>query len=142
MMKYRKAMNLFMLGISPLIMAAFLEEPWNTLLFLVAIPLIQQGIKLFMDKSGKTIGKLGNQIISLAMTLLFTALNGEFAGITWPALPVFGDDLILFITDALEFVGLLAVLIGASWGSMMVLYEAIWDRLFVARGYATEDKLG
>jgi hypothetical protein len=141
MMKFRKAMTLLLIGVSPLIMAAFLEEPWNTLLFLVAIPFIQQGIKLLRDKSGKTIGKLGNQAISLALTIAFVALNGEFAGITWPALPVFGDDLILFITDALRFVGELSVLIGASWGTMMVLYEAIWDRLFTAAEYATEDKL-
>lgn len=123
-----------------LTMAAILPEPQNTILFLVAIPLVVQLIKLYRDRTGNAIGKLGNQIISLVFTLAFTALSGGFAGLVWPALPVWSGELILFIGSMFAFVGGVASVIGASWGSMMVLYEVIWDRLFVAVGLATGDK--
>ena len=120
--------------------AATLVEPWNTVLFLVAIPLILQALKLFMDKTGKTIGKMGNQVISLILALAFTFLSGGFAGLLLPAFPVFGGDLLLFTSALFVFVGELAALIGASWGSLMVLYEVVWERMFFSAGLATEDK--
>lgn len=121
--------------------AAVLGEPWNTILFLVAIPLFQQLIKLYFDKTGKTLGKMANQAISLVLALIFAFLSGGFAGIKFPAFPAWEGELLLFIDAALVFVGELSVLIGAVWGSLMVLYEAIWDKLFIKVGLATEDKL-
>ena len=93
-----------------------------------------------MDKSGKTIGKMANQIISLVLALAFTLLSGGFAGLPLPAVPAFGGDLILFIGALFAFTGKLSALIGASWGSLMVLYEAIWERMFFVAGFATDDK--
>lgn len=121
--------------------AAVLPEPWDTVLFLVAIPLVLQALKLYFDKTGKTLGKLANQAISLTMALVFAFLSGGFLGIEFPTLPSWGGDFALFIDAVLVFVGDLSILIGAVWGSLMVLYEAIWDRLFVKIGIATTDKL-
>lgn len=120
--------------------AAVLAEPWNTLLFLLVIPLAVQLVKLYKDKTGNTLGKPWNQLISLVLTMIFTFIAGGFAGIGIPDLPVWGGDAILFISDLFTFIGELSVLIGAAWGSMMVLYEVIWDKLFVAMNLGTEDK--
>ena len=121
-------------------MAAVLPEPWNTVLFVIAIPLLVQIIKLIKDKGGVAFSKMANQIISLVLTVIFTLLSGGFAGLPIPAWPGFGGDLILFIGDLLGYIGAWAALIGAAWGSMMVLYEAVWDKLFTAFGFATADK--
>lgn len=124
-----------------LTIAAVLPEPWDTVLFLVVIPLVMQAIKLYFDKTGKTLGKLANQGISLVLALAFAFLSGGFLGIELPALPSWGGDFATFLTALTTFLGELAVLIAVSWGTLMVLYEAIWDRLFVKIGFATEDKL-
>lgn len=136
-----KFMVPLLMALSIFTMASFLEEPWNTILFVIAIPLLQQGFKLYKDKTGATLGKLANQGISLALAIIFTVLNGGFAGLGFPALPVWANDLILFISDILKFAGALLALIAASWGSLTALYEGIWDKLFVATSLATADKL-
>jgi len=121
-------------------MAAFLPEPWETLLFIVAIPLLQQGLKLYFDRTGKTLGKYANQAISLVLVVVFTALGGGFVGLDWPALPAFDGDIPGVITASLEFISGLILVLGTAWGSMMLLYEAVWDRLITITGAATDDK--
>jgi hypothetical protein len=121
--------------------AAQLAEPWNTLLFLVVIPLVQQAYKLYKDKTGKTLSKVANQAISFVLALIFTIFSGGFAGIIFPALPVWDNDLIVFLADLIEFGREFVVLMTVAWGSLMALYEGIWDKLFVKSVvFATKDK--
>ena len=107
-----------------------LQEPWNTLLFLVAIPLIQQGLKLLADRYGFTLGKLANQALSLVLSIIFLLLSGEIAGFD---IPVWGGDLVEFIGDLIAF-------FGVAWASVVALYELVWDRLFKIAKLATADK--
>jgi hypothetical protein len=140
-MKRFKILWLVLMLAAMFTVAAFLPEPWDTILFVVVIPLLQQLIKLIVDKAGEPLGKLANQIISLVLTLIFVALSGGFLGLEFPSLPAWNGDLILFLGAIATFIGDLALLIGASWGSMMALYEAIYDRLFQNFGLATADKM-
>ena len=107
-----------------------IAEPYNTILFLVAIPLIQQGLKLVSEKYGYVLGKLANQGLSLVLSLLFLIISGGFAGVE---LPAWNNDLVSFAGEIIAFVGV-------AWASVMALYELVWDRLFVAAKFATEDK--
>jgi len=108
-----------------------IAEPYNTILFLVAIPLIQQALKLIADRYGYTLNKLANQALSLVLSAIFLVISGGFAGVE---LPSWGGDLVGFIGSLIAFVGV-------AWGSLMALYELVWDRLFVAVNIATADKL-
>lgn len=124
-------------------MAALLLEPWNTILFAVAIPLILQAYKLYKDKTGKTLGKNANQALSLLLALAFTILSGGFAGLKLPQLPILGDDVALFGANVIEYVRAFAVLAAVAWGTLMALYEGVYDKIFVSFAYgkfATSDK--
>ena len=123
-------------------MAAQLMEPWNTILFLVAIPLIQQAYKLYKDKTGKTLSKVANQAISLGLAMIFVIFTGGFAGIVFPALPIWGNDLVVFLGDIFVFVRALLVLATVAWGSLMALYEGIWEKLLpvISTRFVTVDK--
>lgn len=124
-------------------MAAMLVEPWNTVLFAVAIPLVLQAYKLYKDKTGKTLGKGANQVISLVLALAFTILSGGFAGLKLPGLPVWGGDVAIFGAGVIEFVRAFAVLAAVAWGTLMALYEGVYDKLFVAFAgglFTTSDK--
>ncbi len=106
-------------------MAALLVEPWNTLLFVVAIPILHQAYKLYKDKTGKTLGKSANQAISLVLALVFMILSGGFAGMKLPELPVLGDDPIVFGGALFDFAKLFIALATVAWGSLMALYEGV-----------------
>lgn len=110
-----------------------MEFDLNSLLFLVLVPLLLQGIKLLRDKKGKTLGKLALQLGSLALAAAFTFLNKGFSGLAFPALPGADGDVLLFAKDLIAVVGL-------GWASMSGLYELLFDRLFTRAGYATQDK--
>jgi len=105
-------------------------EPWNTVLFLVAIPLIQQGLKLLSAKYGVTLNKLANQALSLVLSALFLVVSGSFAGVDLPA----------WDGDLVQFVGSLLAFVGVAWSLVMGLYELVWDRLFTKVNLATPDK--
>jgi len=118
-----------------------LSEPWNTLLFILVIPLIQQAIKIWVDHGHPPLDKLANQAIALALTLLFIIPSGGFAGIAFPALPVFVGDLILDLSAVLTFVAAIVAVVGTAFGTLMALYEVVWSRLFQIARFVTADKL-
>ena len=124
-------------------MAAQIAEPWNTILFVVAIPLVLQAYKLYKDKTGKTLGKGANQAISLVLALAFMIFSGGFAGLKLPELPVLGDDPVAFGGALFDFAKLFIALATVAWGSLMALYEGVYDKLFVAFAgglFTTRDK--
>jgi hypothetical protein len=115
-------------------------EPWDTVLFLLVIPLLHQGFKLYKDKTGNTLSKEANQLISLGLAAIFGVLSGGFAGFGFPALPVWGGDIVEFIGNVVSFAGDLVVVIGLAWGSLVAWYEGVADKVFVKFNLATADK--
>ena len=107
-----------------------IAEPYNTILFLAVIPLLQQGLKLLAEKYGYTLNKLANQGLSLVLSLLFLIISGGFAGVE---LPAWNNDIVGFAGEIIAFVGV-------AWASLMAIYELVWDKLFVAVKLATSDK--
>ena len=117
-----------------------MNEPWNTILLLVVIPVLHQLFKLYRDKTGKTLGKLANQAVSLALAVGFALLTGGFVGLGLPALPAWGGDLVQFVNSLLVFLGDLVTVVGLAWGAVMAVYEVVWDKLFQRVSLATADK--
>ena len=115
-------------------------EPYDAILFLVAIPLLHQAFKLYKDKTGKTLGKLENQVISLLLAAGFGVASGGFAGFEFPALPVFDGDIVDFGSAVAVFAGDLVLVIGLAWGALVAWYEGIADKVFIKVGLATSDK--
>ena len=107
-----------------------MEFNWNDLWFLVVIPVVQQVVKLIADRTGFTFPKWLNQTICFVLTAGLGLLTGSFAGLV---LPVWSGDFMIFV-------GQLVAFIVATWGAVSILYEVVWDRLFTALKFATEDK--
>jgi len=107
------------------------EEFLMSLLFLVVVPLVQQGIKLLKDKTGVSFVKYQNQLVSLVLSAVFVFLSGGFAGLS---LPEWSGDILAYAEGSV-------VVIGAAWTAIMATYEVVWDRLFVTLKVATRDKL-
>lgn len=117
-----------------------MSEVWKTILFVVAIPLVQQFIKLIVDRrGGEPLGKLANQAISLVLAAVFFVLSGGIAGLHLPALPGC-SDLVFCIGGYIDFASEMVVVVGLAWGGLMAIYELVWDRLFVRINLATMDK--
>lgn len=113
----------------------------ETILFLIAIPVVQQAIKMYRDRNGKTLSKLANQVVALVLTAGAVALSGGFLGLSVPALPVLVDgDLMASVPAVIAFLGASVAYIGAAWAIISGLYEVVFDRLFTRIGFATADK--
>ena len=56
-----------------------LGQPWDTILFLVVVPLLIQAYKLYRENGGKPLPKIVLQIISFVLAGVFVFLNGDFA---------------------------------------------------------------
>lgn len=97
-----------------------LAEPWNSLLYLVAIPLVVQIIKVIKAKSGKPLPVGAIQAIAAVLAAVFVYLNGGFAGLE---LPIYAGDPIGYVSALL---GLLVV----AWGPIELLYRVIYKAIF------------
>lgn len=114
---------------------------FSDLFFLIGIPVIQQILKLIADRRGRTLGKLGNQILTVALSFVFAMFTDGFAGIDLPVLPdLAGLDLLLGVEAVLQFLAAFVGALGAMWAVLMALYESIGDRLFTALRAGTADK--
>ena len=107
-----------------------IEDFWVTILCLVVVPLVQQGIKLLREKQGVTLEKYQNQLVSFVLTVLMVLVTGDFAGLD---VPVWSGDLVAYING-------IVTVIGSAWLLVMATYEIVWDRLFVVVKLATRDK--
>ena len=110
---------------------------WLDLIYLLGIPVIQQGLKLLTEEFGWVLVKWQNQVLTLVLALGVGLLGGDFLGLQWVA---WGDDLMAFISGNLET-------LAAAWLVVSGLYEALWDKIFglVSRNSrlraVTKDKL-
>jgi len=118
-----------------------LDEPWNTLLLAVLFPVLVQGYKIYKDRGGKKPSKRFLQVTSLVIAGVFVYANGGFAMYVWPAFPVMGDDVGVFIGAFIDFGRELTVVIGLAFGGMMALYEMVLKRCFETVGFAAAEKV-
>lgn len=117
-----------------------LPEPYQTLLFLVAIPLILQIFKVIRDNGGAEPSGTTKQAIALVLTIVFVVLSGGLAGIAFPLAPACSDLLgcvgawISFLAEAIAF-------LGSAWLVIMGFYDKVWKALFESVGFATRKAL-
>jgi len=121
---------------------SLLDEPWNSLLFLLIIPAVIQLYKIWQSKGGKKPSKLFLQIMSFVVSGIFVCLSGGFAGLIWPVLPVMGDnDFFGFLVSLSTYVREFTMVVGLAFGAMMALYEGLLKRLFEIIGFASAEKV-
>lgn len=118
----------------------FLAEPWDTLLFLVAIPLLIQLYKIYRDNGGSPLSKLALQVIALVLSLAFTALNGGFI-LDWPAFPIWDGQLVPFIGLVIVWAGEALAVVVVAFGTMQALYELVYKRVLETIGAAPAKKV-
>jgi uncharacterized protein (DUF697 family) len=114
-----------------------IPEPFSTILLLIVIPVLHQLYKIYKDKTGKTLSKGANQAISLVLAGGAVALSGGFAGLPWPDLPVFADDIPAFITAVADFASKVVEVMTLAWGTLYVAYEFVHKRWMDKVGFVT-----
>ena len=97
-----------------------LGEPWSTLLFVIAVPVIVQILKMVADKLGKPLPTVVVQLIAAGLAAGFVFLNGGFAGL----------DIPIYAGDPVAFVGAVLALLLAAWGPVELLYQVVLKSLF------------
>src|SRR3990172_7012836 len=97
-----------------------LQEPWNTLAFVILVPVIVQAIKFAFEKVNKPVSVPVIQGIALVLSGAFVFLNGGFVGLS---LPVYAGDPVAFVS------ALLALLVAAR-GPVELLYRGFLKGLF------------
>ena len=103
-----------------------LPEPWNTIAFLILVPLIVQGLRLAAVKLGKPIPIAAVQAVAAVLSIVFVYLNGGFAGLEVP----------IFAGDPAAFIGAWLGLLLAAWGPVELLYRVFFKALFDKIGLA------
>jgi hypothetical protein len=97
-----------------------IAEPWNTLLFLIVVPLLVQGVKWLGVYLGKPVPVIAVQFVAAALSGVFVYLNGGFAGLE---LPVYAGDIASFVSAALT-------LLVAAWGPIELLYRIVFKAIY------------
>ena len=97
-----------------------LVEPWNSLLFIVALPVVVQLLKFAADKLGKPLPVYAVQAIAGVLAALFVFVSGGFAGLEIP----------VFAGDPATFIGAWLALLLAAWGPVELLYRIALKALF------------
>jgi hypothetical protein len=103
-----------------------IAEPFQTLLYLILVPLIVQAARLLAAKLGKPIPIGVFQGLAAALAVAFVFLNGGFAGLEIP----------VFAGDPAAFVGAWLTLVVAAWGPVELLYRVIFKAIFERVGLA------
>lgn len=103
-----------------------LAEPWNTIAFLIVLPLLVQLFKLAAAKLGQPIPVIVVQAIAAVLSGIFVYFNGGFAGLE---IPVYAGDIA-------TYVGSLLALLVAAWGPVELLYRVIFKAIFDKLGLA------
>ncbi len=115
---------------------AGISEPWTTLLYLVAVPIIVQAVKLFMGRTGKKVADRPLQIISFLLAAAFTYASGGFAGLNLPGLPDFSGDVFAVLVGVVTFLAEVLRLIAAALGSVEIAYRLVLKRIMEGIGFA------
>lgn len=117
-----------------------ISEPWASLLIIVAVPVIVQGLKIYRDKAGKEFSRPAAQAIMFVLVIPFVWLGGGFVGLAVPALPT-GADPILLLPQALGWLQQTAIVLGMAYSATMATYETISKAVFERTKFATAANL-
>ena len=113
-----------------------LPEPFSTLAFLIVLPLLVQGIKLYRARAGKPLPRVVIQVVVLGVSGVFIYFSGGFVGLVIPAFPVWGGDLMLFLNPFMVFVTDAVTVFGLAYAAIVGLYETFWKWIFERVGAA------
>lgn len=113
-----------------------LPEPWNTALFLIAIPILVQLYKLYKSQGGPKPEDWVLQLISFVLSGLFVYFSGGFAGVDFPVFPLWSGDFVAFLGDLLNFLGAVVAVISVAFGTITGLYEVVFKRIYKLIGFA------
>jgi len=108
-----------------------LQEPWTTLLFLLIVPLLIQGFKMWREKAGGDPPAIAIQGILFGVSFVFIFFNEGVLG--W-ALPVLGDNLVGFVAEW-------AKMITSLFALTMALYEVVYKAVMEKIKFATKAAL-
>src|SRR3990167_1757419 len=97
-----------------------IAEPWSTLLFLIIVPLLVQGVKWLGVYLRKPVPVPAVQLVAAALSGVFVYLNGGFAGLE---LPVYAGEIVSFVSAALT-------LLVAAWGPIELLYRVVFKAIY------------
>jgi len=113
-----------------------ISEPWASLLVIVAVPVIVQGLKIYREKAGKEFSRPAAQAILFVLVIPFVWLGGGFVGLEVPALPT-GTDPILLLPMALTWLQGTATVLAMAYAATMATYETISKAVFERAQFAT-----
>jgi len=130
------AMSLMLMAFRPLF-DVVLPEPLGTILFLVLVPLIVQGIKVYRAKTGKEPPRLAIEIVSLVLSAVFVFLAGGFAAIVIPTVPTWGEDSAAYLTAMFTFLNAAAAALYLAWAAVSKLYDVLYRAVLEKAGFAT-----
>ena len=116
-------------------------EFWNKVIFLIVIPVLLQGYKMYKDKGGKPLSKLALQGTAFVIAGVFTFLNGGWIRLVFPVLPIWTGDFVGFLGVAITYAGELVAVVGVAFGTMQALYELVLKRIFETIGFAATEKV-
>lgn len=105
-----------------------IQEPWATLLFLLVVPLLIQGYKIWREKAGANPPAYAIQAILFGVSFVFIFFNEGVLG--W-SLPVWSGDLV-------GFVSAWAKMISSLFALTMALYEVVYKAVLEKIKFATK----
>jgi hypothetical protein len=132
---------LLALAFRPIMQAAGIEEPWATLIFVLLVPVIVQGVKFVADKKGAVVAGYVSQGISILIAFGYVLVTGGFAALILPLFPVWGGDVVGFALGILTYAGEWAKLLLLAAGSIEIAYRLVLKALMEKAGFATRAQI-
>lgn len=115
-------------------------EPWDTLLFMVIVPMGVQAYRYFQDKTGKEPSRLVVNAIVFVIAAAFTVLAGGFAGLELPAFPVLSDP-VVGLGAILTFLAEWSKVLLIAFGSIEAVYVLVLRRVTATIGLAPKSTI-
>jgi hypothetical protein len=134
---------LALMAFTPLAQAAgppVIGEPYASLLVIVLVPVVAQGLKIYREKAGKELSRQAAQVIVFVLVIPFVWLGGGFVGLAIPVLPT-GTDPILLLPQALAWLQQTAIVLGMAYSATVAIYDTIGKAIFERAQFAKASTL-
>lgn len=130
-----------LMGFAPLRQDGGLIEPWATIIFALAVPIIVQAVMFAADKWGKEPAAYIAQGLSLLLAVGYVLVTRGFAGLVIPIFPAWGGEILAFALALLLWIGLWVELLLAAGGSVEIAYRIVMKAVMERTGFAPQRKL-